>query len=113
VRLAFAYVLESYGFKVGAAADGAEALAYLATHQVDVILTDLLMPGVDGLALLRTVLAGSPPQPRVIAMSGAVIGAGAALDAARGLQVDAVLSKPVLPEQLVATIQRVMSGRRP
>ena len=37
----------------GAAADGREAYAYLLGHPVDVVLTDLQLPGMDGSALMR------------------------------------------------------------
>ncbi len=48
------------------AGSGQEALALLDRERPDLILTDLRMPGMDGLVLLRTVKRLSPPTPVVI-----------------------------------------------
>ncbi len=108
VRLAFMYMLEASGYLVAEASNGAEALVSLAREKIDVILTDLHMPGVDGLALLRIVRQSPGPRPLLIAMSGSPnVGKGAALDAARVLGADAVLNKPLSRDQLVGTIREL------
>lgn len=109
VRLSFLYLLEACGYEVAEAADGAQALAVMARKHVDVILTDLYMPGVDGLGLVRIIRGSPPPQPRIIAMSGSDhIGRDASLEAARVLGADAILKKPFSRDQLVRTIRTVM-----
>src|SRR5690606_32989647 len=45
--------LQREGYDVHSAADGYEALQILSNHHVDVVVTDLRMPGIDGMALLR------------------------------------------------------------
>jgi len=96
VRLAFRYMLEHYGYAVGEAANGADALSYLSRQRVDVILTDLYMPGMDGLSLVRVIRASPEPQPRVIAISGSPnLGKNASLQAAQILGADAILPKPI------------------
>jgi two-component system chemotaxis response regulator CheY len=108
VRLALRYMLEAHDYRVAEAADGAEALAYVATESVDVILTDLYMPQMDGLSLVRALRKSKSAQPRIIAMSGSPnLGKEAALDAARVLGADAVLRKPFSREQLVRAIASV------
>lgn len=52
-----------------AARDGAEALEYLADHHVDLIITDIKMPSVDGLELCEKVKAQKPNQ-EIIILSG-------------------------------------------
>jgi EAL domain-containing protein (putative c-di-GMP-specific phosphodiesterase class I) len=47
--------LESAGFEVNAAEDGAQAMQLLGEHSFDTVLTDVAMPGMDGIALLRAV----------------------------------------------------------
>ena len=110
VRLALRYMLEAHDYRVAEAADGAEALAYVATEPVDVILTDLYMPQMDGLSLVRALRKSQAVGPRIIAMSGSPnLGKEAALDAAKVLGADAVLRKPFSREQLVRTITSVTS----
>lgn len=47
---------ERHGFRLaGEAGDGEEALAYMASHPVDLVVTDLLMPRLDGLELIRRI----------------------------------------------------------
>ncbi len=51
------------------AADGEEALALLGTERFDVVLTDLRMPGIDGMGLLRQIKDSDGPHPAVILMT--------------------------------------------
>ena len=55
---------------VGTARDGLDALERMAEFKPDVLTLDLVMPGLDGLGLLR-VLAGMPDAPRVVVVSSA------------------------------------------
>jgi CheY-like chemotaxis protein len=94
-------VLQRAGYVVMTAGDGLEAMKVLLTLQVDVIVTDGLMPNLDGYELCRFVrnsdhLAHLP----IILLS--------ALDPKNSTdeseQVNAFLAKPVSPEDLLATI---------
>jgi CheY-like chemotaxis protein len=57
VREPLARLLKAEGFEVLSAADGAEAIEFLATHGVDLILLDVLMPHMHGIALLEVIRA--------------------------------------------------------
>lgn len=94
-------VLQRAGYAVMTAGDGLEAMKFLLTTHVDVIVTDALMPNLDGYELCRFVrnshhLAHLP----IILLS--------ALDPKNSTdeseQVNAFLAKPVSPEDLLATI---------
>ena len=61
--------LEAQGYEVRTADNGRTALPYLEGHGVDVVLTDLYMPEMDGIETLAT-LQQRFPRVRVIAMSG-------------------------------------------
>jgi CheY-like chemotaxis protein len=109
VRLAFRYMLEADGYRVIEAGNGTEALAQLVKQPIDVIVTDLYMPWMDGLSLLRAVRSNNV-KTRVIAMSGSPnLGKEASLQAASILGADAVLEKPVTRLQLVGTIKALLN----
>jgi len=54
---------------VGDAADGAQALALIRAHQPDIVITDMKMPGMDGLTLIKA-LQNLSPVPYIIVLSG-------------------------------------------
>ena len=70
VRLAFRYMLEADDHLVAEAADGREAMTYLDREPVDVLLTDLCMPVMDGLALLRQLRTGPFQFPHLSPLPG-------------------------------------------
>jgi CheY-like chemotaxis protein len=59
-------VLESKGYAVLTAASGQQALALLAQHQVDLVLSDHLMPGLTGTELARQIKAQMPELPVIL-----------------------------------------------
>jgi len=67
VRTLARRMLESAGYQVHEAADGLDALATLARlGRVDVVVTDLQMPNMDGVALATCLAGRSPPVPTLI-----------------------------------------------
>ncbi|MBN9671493.1 response regulator [Roseibium aggregatum] len=94
---------------VAEAGDGETALAAFLTHEPDIVLMDLSMPGAGGLAAVEAILAHNP-SARIIIVSmhqGAVFARKALAAGARGF-----VSKSSPPEELVSAIGRVVSGRR-
>jgi CheY-like chemotaxis protein len=61
-----ARILRRGAYACRTAPNGREALALVEQHRPDLILTDLRMPGMDGLVLLRAIKRLSPPTPVVI-----------------------------------------------
>ena len=59
-------VLESKGYEVLTAASGLQALSLLAQHQVDLVLSDHLMPGLTGAELARQIKAQKPELPVIL-----------------------------------------------
>ncbi len=109
VRLSIRATLEAVGYQVLEASDGKEALSLLDSQVVDLIVTDLWMPNLDGVELLKCLRAANA-NIRVIAISGGgmrkPIDVSAALAQTWGA--DAVLYKPFDNDDLVAEIKRLI-----
>ena len=89
------------------ASDGAEALTNLRDRPVDVVLLDVRMPGLDGLATLEE-LRGWQTRPRVIVLT--TFNTDDYVVRALKLGADAFLLKDADPARLVEAIQRVAAG---
>lgn len=93
--------LEGAGHEVVTASHGEEGLGYLNGHKVDVVLTDLFMPEMDGIEVIAT-LKRRFPGVKVVAMSGRpgvdYLGVAKELGAAR------ILRKPFAMEELFAAV---------
>jgi two-component system cell cycle sensor histidine kinase/response regulator CckA len=103
-------LLEARGYRVLTAADGAEAATLFQKHRADValVLTDLMMPVMNGLTLIR-VLRSLAPGLQIIATSGV-----SDVDQGRELQqlgVADLLPKPVEVPVLLGTIARLLAPR--
>ena len=100
--------LAERGYSVVAAGNGEEALARIEEREFDVIVTDVVMPGLGGLELLDQARALNP-QAAVILMTGyATI--DSAVAALRGGACD-YLEKPFEPDDLSARVERLLRRR--
>lgn len=70
VRRAWKWILVGDEFEFFECGSGMEALQLLASQKIDVVVTDVMMPGIDGLELLRRIKADRP-EIEVIVMTGA------------------------------------------
>lgn len=107
VRKSVGDMLERSGYGVITAADGHAALAALHERAaVDLVITDYLMPGMDGLALVRRIKERTPDLPVVI-MTGH--GDLESYLCATGLGVASYIGKPVGLRELRQTVHKVMA----
>jgi CheY-like chemotaxis protein len=90
--------------------DGAEALKLCTTHHFNLIVTDILMPNVDGIDLIVGLMEKSSKVP-VIAISGGrnTITAEFNLQSASTLGVQAVLKKPFTNEKFLVTVNDALN----
>jgi two-component system, NtrC family, response regulator HydG len=109
VRYTLREILESEGLVVDEAADGAEALARFEARPAPLVLTDLRMPGVDGLELLRRLVARSP-APRVVLITAH----GSERQAVEAMKAGAhdYFKKPFETEELLAVVRRALEAVR-
>ncbi len=103
-------LLEDEGYAVEAAASGALALERLERDPaIRLVVTDLSMPGMDGLALLRTVAAQRPGLPVIL-----VTAFGSVKSAVEAMRLGAFqyLGKPVDPDELLLQVSRALAQAR-
>ncbi len=101
--------LEREGFRVHEAADGYEALDAVSFEPPDLVLLDLMLPGIDGLTITRHLrqAAGGPKRNLPIIMLTAK---GETSDRIRGLDLgaDDYIAKPFSPREVVSRVNAVL-----
>lgn len=105
IRLA----LRRSGLKIETAASGEDALAFLANHDVDVVVSDERMPGTQGSELLADVRSAMPNTIRILLTGQATV--EAALRAVNDAKVHRFLTKPTSPKDLLAAIVELVAKR--
>ena len=107
-REALARIFGRCGYRVTTAGDGAEALGVLAGADVDLVVTDLRMPRLGGMALLRELREIHPEVPVII-----VTAYGDDVSALEAVEWGAVafLQKPIRREQILAAAARALGQR--
>lgn len=98
-----ARTLEIEGYRVARAACGPEALAHLRTHVPDLIVSDIMMPGMDGFELLERLRTDARVASVPVVFLTA-LGDQTSLERGHRLGVDHYLVKPFTPAQLLATV---------
>ena len=97
--------LRHHGFEVDAAADGNEALDALETSPPDLVVLDVMMPGLDGFGVVRRMRAERDATPVLF-----LTARDATDDKVRGLKLgaDDYLEKPFSLDELVARIEAIL-----
>ncbi len=110
IRELLAEQLERQGFRVSAAASARELRALLADKAIDLIVLDVMMPGEDGLALLKWLRASDYAATPVLMLTAL----GDDVDRIIGLELgaDDYMAKPFTPRELVARIRAVLRRAR-
>lgn len=112
LRRTLCTALEASGHAVIAGGDGAFGLRLIEHYPVDLVVTDIVMPGTDGMEVLRA-LRRMPFAPPVIAISGGgSANFGEYLEVAAQLGAQETLVKPFAVSELLAAITRIMDRTR-
>jgi DNA-binding NtrC family response regulator len=109
IRSAMLTILEKRGHRVRAVGSGEEAWAFLSQTPVELIITDLKMPGLSGLELLRKVKAGHP-DTEVVVMTAY----GSVETAVEAMKLGAYdyVTKPIEKERLPVVTEKALEKRR-
>jgi DNA-binding NtrC family response regulator len=109
-RLGLAKMVQSWGFAVDTAADGQEALEKLNLLPVNVLVTDLMMPRMDGFELLKRLSAqGNAPPAIVLTAFGNI---ETAIQTMHDLGAFWFLEKPIQPNALKVSLERAATQSR-
>lgn len=92
--------------QVFCAEDGAAALNILASNKIDLLISDVRMPTMDGIALLKQIKQSPEPKPRVILVTGF---SDLPLREAHDMGAEAILEKPITREDLLHAAQRSLT----
>jgi DNA-binding response OmpR family regulator len=98
--------LQRAGFQTAVARDGPEAVAMNAKHSPDLVILDIMLPGFDGLEVMRRLHENEHGRPAVILLTAK----GEESDRITGLRrgADDYVVKPFSPGELVARVQAVL-----
>ncbi|MGD9949483.1 MAG: response regulator [Desulfobulbus sp.] len=107
IRQMVSFTLKQNGYEVVEAVDGRDALIKLKTLKVDMLLTDLNMPNMDGIGLIKGVRAGTNNKFIPIVM---LTTESQDSRKAEGRTAGATgwIVKPFKPEQLIAVVKKVL-----
>ncbi len=99
-------ILTEHGYNVLTAENGRRGLDLWRAHrsEIDLVLTDVMMPEMDGIALIRALRAEAPQLP-ILAASGMM---GEKADAVMSAGADRFLSKPFTVDRLTATLRELL-----
>jgi DNA-binding response OmpR family regulator len=102
-----AHYLQKAGWTAHVAPSGDEALAYIGRHPVDLVILDVMLPGLSGLEVCRALRAGEKTAALPIIM---VTARAEETDRIIGLDIgaDDYISKPFSPNELVARVRALM-----
>lgn len=109
IRRLIRMTLEFKGFQVIEAGDGAQGLALARSEQPDLVLLDVMMAGMDGLTVASTMKA----EPALAAIPVVMLSAlGSPNEVSAGLNtgVQGYLVKPFSPRELLALVERLLTG---
>lgn len=107
-------ILEASGYRVIGAADGAEALEWLDQVPVTLVISDLVMPNMDGMEFVQRVRVRFPDLPVIIASgSPGTVMSRLGIDSIHISGATASISKPFKSADLVALIKQVLQEAKP
>jgi CheY-like chemotaxis protein len=106
IRLIAEYTIQRMGYRTLTATDAEEALAIVESSKPDIVLTDALMPKVDGRQLCRLIKAAAPAT-KVIVMSALYTSSRYRVEAINEFHADEYLAKPINFQRLHTVLENL------
>ncbi|HSN67956.1 MAG TPA: response regulator [Thermoanaerobaculia bacterium] len=107
IRSLLTSIFEMRGLECVSAAGGEEALKRLAGGGFDLVLLDLMMPGVDGFGVLEALPESHPPVMVATAAAPSVI------ERVPASRIAAIIAKPFVVDELIATAEELLTREMP
>jgi CheY-like chemotaxis protein len=110
IRFMLRMTLEREGYELEEAADGKTALALLARQSFDLVITDIIMPGKEGIQVIKE-MKRDQPDLKIIAISGGgYVSASKYLDSATDFGADLTLNKPLSRADLLKAVYSLLAA---
>jgi CheY-like chemotaxis protein len=103
-------MLSKSGYAVATCSSGHQALKYLARQKFDLVLSDVRMPGMSGVELLKSIRDNYPDLPVILLT--AIADLDSEMEAARD-EMHGYLRKPYTAAELTDAVQTMLSGFKP
>jgi len=109
-RVFLVELLESLGFQVASSKNGSQCISNLSSMMPDLLITDLIMPDIEGIELIMAIREVDSSVP-IIAISGGNLGdSDCYLDIADKVGASTCLNKPFSTDELIATIDALLTA---
>jgi CheY-like chemotaxis protein len=120
VRIVLKEVLQRAGYDTTVAADAREGLEKLESDGADLVITDVIMPGIDGVATVERIRENHPDMPIIVISGGGnvapmdyepgAISTSAYLLSAANAGANRTLTKPFERQELVSAVQDLLGS---
>ncbi len=110
IRETITEMLQRAGYEVWAAADGGEDIELFREKDVDLVITDIIMPEVEGIETIRTLLQDQPDIKIIAISGGGRISNDDLLQMAGHFGAKLTLKKPFEREELLTAVRTVLDS---
>lgn len=108
LALSLKEILQTYGFSVEIAYNGREGIVMQKKNQYDLIITDIIMPEMDGLEVIMWVRVNSPTTKIIVVSGGGYFDSMDYLKMAKELGAHCVIQKPFEIDRIKFEIERLL-----
>ena len=112
VRETLSQALALEGHDVSVAANGKEGLQRIQSERPDIVITDILMPEKEGIETMLEIRRNTPAVKVIAISGGGRMRNMTFLDMASRLGADAIMTKPLLLDELAATVAQFLPSAR-